>query len=194
MSVLEIVAAICGLIAVALTIARHVWCWPVGLVQVLLYTKVFYDAQLYSQTLLQIVFAVLQVHGWWQWRMSLRDPSAAASTDKVVVERLAGTKFAQFVAAGGILSVVLGGLMLTLTSAKWAMADAFIAGYSLVAQWLLIQRKLENWYLWILVNVLTIIVCWAQALWPTVVLYVVFLAMAVHGLGVWKRNLTSELP
>lgn len=185
------------MVAVGLTIARHVWCWPVGLVQVALYTKVFFDAQLYSQTLLQVVFAILQIHGWWQWRMSLREPQANKGTstaiEQVEVEQLSLRSLGVYIAIAVAFSLVLGGLMMAFTSAKWAMADAWLAGFSLVAQWLLIHRKLENWYLWLFVNILSIIVFSAQGLWPTVVLYIVFFGMAVHGLRVWHRSLHSKV-
>lgn len=195
LSVLEIIAAVLGVFAVGLTIGRNVWCWPIGLLQVILYTKIFYDAQLYSQMLLQAVFAFLQVHGWWQWRSSLREPlssGAAPNEDKITVERISLRRFSGYVVLATSMSLILGVAMMSLTSAKWPLADACIAGFSLVAQWLLIHRQLENWYLWIFVNILTIIVCSAQELWPTVVLYIVFLGMAVHGLKVWHQTLNMH--
>ncbi|MCE6983890.1 nicotinamide riboside transporter PnuC, partial [Pseudomonas frederiksbergensis] len=67
MSGLELFAAVLGVIAVWLTAKQNPWCWPIGLVMVLLYTWVFYDVKLYSDMLLQLVYAVLQLYGWWQW-------------------------------------------------------------------------------------------------------------------------------
>ncbi|KIH82815.1 Ribosyl nicotinamide transporter, PnuC-like [Pseudomonas batumici] len=67
MSTLEIIAVLVNVLGVWLTARRIRWCWPVGVVAVLLYAWIFYDAKLYSDTLLQGIFAVLQGYGWWRW-------------------------------------------------------------------------------------------------------------------------------
>ena len=67
MSWLELLAAGLGIIAVWLTVKQNPWCWPIGLVMVLLYAWLFYDWRLYSNLLLQLLFAALQLYGWWQW-------------------------------------------------------------------------------------------------------------------------------
>ena len=67
MSGLELFAAVLGVIAVWLTTKQNPWCWPIGLVMVLLYSWVFFEVRLYSDMLLQLVYAVLQLYGWWQW-------------------------------------------------------------------------------------------------------------------------------
>ena len=67
MSWLELVAAGLGIVAVWLTVRQNPWCWPIGLVMVLLYAWLFYDWRLYSNLLLQLLFAALQLYGWWQW-------------------------------------------------------------------------------------------------------------------------------
>jgi len=67
MSGLELFAAALGVIAVWLTVKQNPWCWPIGLVMVLLYTWIFFDVKLYSDMLLQVIYAVLQLYGWWQW-------------------------------------------------------------------------------------------------------------------------------
>ncbi len=120
MSILEVLAAVCGLLAVQLMIVRNVWGWPVGLIQVLLYTKVFYDARLYSQTILQIVFAILQLQGWWQWHRSLQavPGESAGGSGQVSVQRLTtGQWFVTIASATGI-SLLLGLLMQRYTDAS----------------------------------------------------------------------------
>jgi nicotinamide mononucleotide transporter len=193
LSILEILAAVCGLLAVYLTILRSVWCWPVGLVQVLLYTKVFYDARLYSQTFLQLVFAVLQLHGWWQWHQASVHARGQLQDDRIQVERLSQVQLFQWIAIGTCGALVLGWCMQNFTVANHPYEDAILAAFSLVAQWLLIHRKLENWLLWIAVDVLSILVFSAQHLWPTVILYVVFLGMAIQGYRSWLVSATSAL-
>lgn len=75
MTLLEAFAAALGVLAVYLTARQNPWCWPLGLVMVLLYAWVFFEARLYANTLLQGVFAITQLYGWWQWRRPARAPA-----------------------------------------------------------------------------------------------------------------------
>jgi nicotinamide mononucleotide transporter len=80
MSGLELFAAALGVIAVWLTVKQNPWCWPIGLVMVLLYTWIFFDVKLYSDMLLQVIYAALQLYGWWQWTRRGAADSARAVT------------------------------------------------------------------------------------------------------------------
>ena len=68
MSGLELIAALLGVTAVWLTVKQNAWCWPIGLVMVLIYGWLFYEVKLYSGMLLQVAYAILQLYGWWQWK------------------------------------------------------------------------------------------------------------------------------
>lgn len=186
MSYVEIAAAIFGFLAVALTILRSPWCWPVGLVQVLLYIHVFYEAKLYSDMLLHVVFVGLQAVGWITW---VRTPlKLSQPNDGVRVESLSARGYGFAILASVMLSLAIGGAMSQLTDAAWPFGDAFIAGTSLVAQWLLVQKKLQNWHLWIAIDVVAIVVFTAKGLVPTTCLYILFLGMAIFGAIVWHRR------
>ncbi len=73
MSPLELFAASLGAIAVYLTVRQNPWCWPIGLVMVALYAWIFFEVKLYSDMLLQMVYAALQLYGWWQWTRGGQD-------------------------------------------------------------------------------------------------------------------------
>jgi nicotinamide mononucleotide transporter len=182
---IEIIAAVCGFFAVALTIRRNVWCWPVGLIQVSLYVWVFFAAKLYSDMLLHVVYVGFQFYGWAQWRGA---PAEQAPDAPVQVETLPMHQWWLSLGMCGLLTCAIGLPMAAFTDAQWPMADAFVAGTSLVAQWLLARRKLENWYLWIVVDVVALGIFSAKGLWPTAVLYGLFLGMAIAGAIVWRRR------
>ena len=67
----ELIAMVFGFACVVLTIGRSIWCWPIGLVQVLLYIIIFYDAKLYSDLILHVIYVGMQIYGWHYW---LRNP------------------------------------------------------------------------------------------------------------------------
>jgi len=182
MTAIELIATVFGLACVALTIRRSIWCWPTGLVQVLLYAWIFYRAKLYSDALLQVVYVVLQIYGWYYW---LR---GGPVEDEPPIAKLgrAGRAGWSVVAAAGALAI--GWAMARFTDAALPYWDAAVVALSLVAQFLLSRKVLENWLFWIVVDVLAIGVYAAKDLYVTTVLYAVFLAMAVAGWFAWKRT------
>ena len=76
MSIWEIIGTVLGVIGVWLMIRQNIWGWPVGLVQVAVYAWVFFDARLYSDTILQVLFFAIQAYGWWHWLKGGKDGSA----------------------------------------------------------------------------------------------------------------------
>jgi len=185
---IEITATIFGALCVWLTVRQHILCWPTGLVQVTLYIVVFYQAKLYSDMLLHLIYVVLQCYGWYAWLYGgtnrstlpvIRLPVAHLSGWVVVV--LAGT-------AG------LGYGMSTYTDAALPYPDGFTTVASLVAQWLLARKKLESWYFWIAVDIVAIGVYFAKALYFTTGLYLLFLVLATMGLIAWRTSWRATSP
>ncbi len=182
MNSIEIVAALLSLIAVALVMLRSMWNYPFGIAGVFLYLQVFYGAKLYSDALLQIYFVVLQVYGWWNWTQH-RDAGGLA-----VVERLTPREQMITLVSVIAISLALGFGMSRYTDAALPWWDAGIAGLSVVAQVLQSSRKLENWILWIATDIIAVGVYFSKALYPTAILYVIFLVLAVLGLQAWHKQ------
>jgi nicotinamide mononucleotide transporter len=184
MNWLEVVAVVFGLACVALTVRQNVWCWPTGLVQVALYVFIFYQARLYSDLLLHIFYIGLQIYGWYHWTRGRRNEAAlpvSTLTRRMLLLACLG-------AVAGAIG--WGGAMAHCTDAAAPYADAFVASASLVAQYLLARKKLENWYFWIVVDVVAIAVYWSRELRLTAGLYAVFLGLCIAGLVAWRRSPT----
>ncbi len=181
MSPLELFAAALGVIAVWLTVRQHVWCWPIGLVMVLLYVWIFFDVKLYSDMLLQLVYAVLQLYGWWQWTRGGERHSGRE------VSRLSPTGLLLGLAVGTAGSLLLGYLMATHTDAAAPWLDAALTAFSLVAQVWMAQKRIECWPLWIVLDLLYVGLFIDKQLYPTAVLYAVFTALAVYGWLAWRQ-------
>ncbi len=180
MSALELIAAALGFICVWLTIHRHIACWPTGLAMVLLYIAIFYRAKLYSDMLLQIVYVFLQIYGWHAW---LR---GGPQRTPLVVRRMPSWQlwpWAGFCVAG---TGTLGRLMHVYTDASFPYVDALTTVSSLVAQWLMGRKVRESWLVWIFVDVISIGLYVAKELYPTAVLYGVFLVLATWGWFEWR--------
>jgi nicotinamide mononucleotide transporter len=182
---IEIIAVFLGLINITLLIRRSIWNYPFGIVMVALYAQVFYEAKLYSDAGLQIFFLVVQAYGWFYWRKR-RDAQGL-----VIVKRIE-QKHALIYAAAAIVSIaVLGTAMDRFTDASYPYWDGSIAVLSVIAQILLARRMLENWLIWIAVDMLAIGLFWVKGLHPTAVLYVLFLMLASAGYFNWRRAWAS---
>jgi len=185
MTALEITASIFGFLAVWLTITRNIWCWPIGLVQVLLYIFVFYYQKFYSDCILHVIYVFLQVYGWYNWS---RRPNNQGAENEIVVERLSSGAFCLSISLVTIGTLAWGFIMERFTDAVVPYGDAFTTVASLVAQVLLARKKLENWVFWVAVDVVAIGLYGYRGLYPTMVLYTLFLGMASVGLAVWWKK------
>lgn len=180
MQPIEIVAAAFGLACVWLTVRRHIGCWPTGLVSVLLYIVVFYGAKLYSDMLLQVVYVVLQIYGWYAWLHGGPDRMP------LVVSRLPREQIGPWLFCCALGTASLGTSMRLGTDASFPYVDALAAVASLIAQWLMGRKVLESWLVWIFVDVISIGLYFAKALYPTAALYLVFLGLATWGWFEWS--------
>jgi nicotinamide mononucleotide transporter len=188
MSPIELIAAGLGVVNVWLVMRRSIWNYPFGLAMVVLYGFVFFHAKLYSDTILQIYFFLVQIFGWWYW-LKGRDNAG------LVVPEILGMK-GWLVAAGTTAAgtALAGWLFATYTDAAAPWLDAFIGAASVTAQTLQSARKVESWLFWIAVDIVAIGVYFWKELYPTAGLYVVFLVLSVAGLISWRRQLAKSCP
>ena len=186
MSPLEIIAAIFGAIAVYLSARENIWSWPTAIVNVGLYAIVFYQARLYAEMGLQIVYLVLSIYGWYNWLYGGAQ-RAVLNVSRASLRTLA--LLVLIIAAG---SFVLGNTLATSTNAVLPYLDSTLAVTSLAAQWLMTRKVLQNWLLWIAVDVVYVPMFISRGLLATAVLYAVFLVLAVLGYITWRRSYLNQ--
>lgn len=180
---MELLAAAVGALSVWLSVRQNIWSWPTAIVNVVLYTIVFYDAKLYADMGLQVIYAILSLYGWYQW---LYGGEGHTELHVTRTTPALGALLAAIAAAG---SVALGVVLHRATDAALPFMDSFLSSTSLVAQWMMTKKKLENWLVWILVDVLYVGMFIFKSLYLTAGLYAVFLALAVKGYLDWRRAL-----
>lgn len=180
MTYLEWIAAAFVLVNVALVALRSVWNYPFALVAVTLYAFVFFEAKLYSDMLLQGFFFVLNLYGWAAW-MRARDAGGVPvgwMTHRARVGWASATIAAWF---GWSF------LMDRHTDAIAPWVDGAIAMLSITAQWLLARRRVESWFLWILVDLIAVPLFAWRGLYATSAVYVVLLGLSIDGFIQWRR-------
>ncbi|MDR6834043.1 MULTISPECIES: nicotinamide riboside transporter PnuC [unclassified Sphingopyxis] len=180
MSQVEWLAAALVLINVALVALRSVWNYPFALVAVSLYAVVFYDARLYSDMVLQGVFFALNLYGWASWLRAKDDSGIPVGwMDAGLRQRWAAATIIAW--AGWSFA------MDRYTNAAEPWIDGAIAMLSIAAQWLLARRRVESWYLWIVVDLIAIPLFASRGLYATSAVYVVLLGLSIDGLIQWRR-------
>lgn len=186
MNWLEWVAAGLGVINVALVVRRSIWNYPFGLAMVSLYFVVFAEARLYSDALLQVFFFVVQFYGWRNW------VRARAATGEVSVGLMTARERAVWSLATLAASLAWGLAMARFTDAAAPIVDAGVAGFSVSAQVLMARRRIENWVVWIGVDIVAIGLYASRGLNWTAGLYALFLILCVFGLRDWRRALPAR--
>jgi nicotinamide mononucleotide transporter len=186
-SPLEVAAVLTGAACVWLAARNSIWNFPVGILNGALYAVVFWQSHFYSDAGLQLAFIALLVYGWAKWLRGAADASAAPLPITRTPPWLAVG-----LAAGALLYALGAGFLLSKRpEAALPYWDSSTTAISLAAQLLLSRRHLENWLLWIGVDVAYVGMYWHRHLYLTSGLYVVFLGLAAYGYWQWRRELAA---
>jgi nicotinamide mononucleotide transporter len=188
MNWLELIAALLGVISVWMVVRRQIWAFPIGIVMVCLYAVIFYQAKFYADMALQGVYVIMQAQGWYVWAKSPK-----ATDDRILVRRLSAGQWALTTALALFGTLAIGYYLKQHTDAALPYVDALTTSVSLVAQWWMNTKYLENWLLWIAVDSVYLFQYSYKALYLTTGLYAVFLVMAVIGYQAWRRKM-EEMP
>lgn len=186
---LELVAFILSLWMVACNLRVNVWGWPLAIVSSLLYGVFFARGKLYGEASLQLVFVAVSIWGWWQWLRPSADQQHAESHDVRYLSRpqrvlLTGLTLLSWPAMGVVLH--------RFTDTDVPFLDAFPTTLSLMGQYLLGRKMVENWPVWLVVNVASMGLFAYKGFWLTVVLYAIFAVLSVIGWRQWRHIAQSQ--
>ncbi|MCI0523343.1 MAG: nicotinamide riboside transporter PnuC [Bacteroidales bacterium] len=190
MSLLELLAVLTGLAAVWFAARANIITWIFALFNAVLFFMLYYQVNLYSAMILQFFFFFNAIYGWFNWRRQ-------GSNGDEPVTLLLHKQRVLWVAAVMAGAILMGSLMskvhiwlpeLFPEKATFIFTDAMIAVMSIAASLLCARLKLENWVLWILVNLMSIAMYAMRGIMLVSVQYIIFLAMAIYGFIQWKRK------
>jgi nicotinamide mononucleotide transporter len=178
---LELISFVLSVITVALNIRQNPWAWLFSIISSAAYGIVFYDARLYGDMGLQLVFIVVSVWGWHQWL------HGGAGHDVLTVSKLKVRGWMHALLAWIVGFALLSTFLSHFTNTDVPQIDGFLTAGSLVGQVLLSRKKIENWHVWIAVDVLYVGLYVYKGLMLTAILYALFCIMAVAGLLAWQK-------
>ena len=182
---LEISANLITTASILLAGRNSIHTWWTGIIGCVLFGVLFYDARLYADVALQVFFLATSISGWWAWLHGRRGEPLPITRSGV---RLLLTLFV----AGVLTTVAYGSLLFYYTDAYSPYVDSAVLMVSVVAQFLLMRRKLETWLFWLLVNTISVPLFASRGLYLTAGLYAVYWVNALVSWFVWRGRMGDE--
>lgn len=182
MTYLEPIAVAFGIVSVYLSVKEKIWSWPTAIVNVLLYFLIFREQRLYADMGLQLVYAVISAYGWYHWLFG------GAQHTRLKVSRTPRLERTLLPVLGVAFALTLGTLLHRYTDAALPYVDSTLTAGSLCAQWMMSRKYLENWGLWVILDVAYVALFLSRGLHLTAFLYAVFLVLAARGHVEWLRS------
>lgn len=189
-SILEIFTLITGVVYVILEIRQKNAMWVLGIITSLASMLVFYSQGLYASFGLNAYYLITAFIGLWQWR---KDKGTIEGAFKIHLNRLSWkvAAISAIVFAAGTIGLAAGMDYMSRLGFKenpMSLLDASVAVLSAVATWWLVKSYLQQWWLWIAANTLSLILCAAQGMWWMALLYILYVVAAVIGLRHWTKH------
>lgn len=184
MSSMEILAILASIAGVLLSMTKNSLAWICNIIASSLYGYVFYQNGLYSDMELQGFFILMAMYGWWTWSHSEQNWVAERSSNSYLLKGI-----------GIALLFGLGSGLLHqqyFPSVSFPYLDASLTGLSILGTWLAAKRKIENWIVWIGVDIVYVGMYLNKGLWGTAILYVVFIALAIKAYFDWLKPLKDR--
>lgn len=183
-SIAEVFAVIMAVGYVWLAAHESVWCWPAGFLSTALYAYVYWDVALVFQMLLNIYYMAIAVWGFISWQKK--------GSDKLSISRMRWQEHIYILIFG-----LFGTGLVYLIAGQWfyydlVSLDIAITVFSLLATYLTVTKRLENWYYWSLINFSSILLILDKQLYLTVVLMLIYLILAARGFAYWYKIYNRE--
>jgi nicotinamide mononucleotide transporter len=189
MDPVELAGFVLSLAMVYCNIKEIHWGWPLAILSSALYGAVFWDSQLYGEASLQVMFIITALWGWHQWRKGTQStPPDIQTAPPLKISQLNTNEFKQTAAATLLAWPVMAYFLNRYTDSDVAIWDALVTSLSLLGQYLLAKKKIENWWVWMVVNVITVGLMLVKSLWLTALLYVLFAVLSYIGLKTWRSQ------
>jgi nicotinamide mononucleotide transporter len=181
---IEIIAAVLAVAYLLLAIRQRLECWVAAFISSCLYVWVFFGAHLYMESALNAFYAAMAVYGFWQWQHG-RGGGALAVCRWPIARHLMG------LAGVIVLSIVNSYFLRRFTPAASPFVDSMVTWSSVFATFLVARKVFENWYWWLVIDSVSLCLCFTRRLYLTMLLFGLYLVMIVFGMRQWRRSLPA---
>lgn len=188
---IEVIGFVTGAACVYGVARQKLWNWPIGILNNIAFTILFLGAGLYGETVLQIIFAAVSAYGWYNW---VRGRAETGERNDLPIRDASRKEIILGLAATVAGTVAVAMILTHGTDSQVPWPDAFVLTASLVATYWQAKKIFQHWYLWILIDVVSIPLYFSRGLTLTALLYIGFLALCLYGLIDWKRTRSAAAP
>lgn len=185
-TVIEIIGFITGGVCVWLVAKQNIWNWPIGILNNAAFLILFIGAGLYADATLQVIFAIIAIYGWYKWThakgLIKETLPVTYSTWK---ERTVLGSLTALATIAGVTGLI------HFTDSQVALWDTLILTMSLAATYYQAKKRIDSWWIWIAVDVISVPLYFSRGLVLTSILYFIFLCICIKGLIDWKKDYNS---
>lgn len=181
---LELIAATLAVAYLLLAIRQWAACWYAAFVSSALYVWVFFTAHLYMDSVLQLFYAAMAAYGYWQWHRG-------RGASKLAVTRWAPERHVYALAAVIGLSLISSFFLRRFTPAAWPFVDSLVTWSSIYTTYLVARKVFENWHWWLVIDSVSLCLCFSRGLYLTTLLFALYLVLIVVGMREWRRTLPA---
>lgn len=171
-----------GILCVWLAAKNNIYSWPIAIVSVIIYSFIFFESKLYADMGLQFYFFFMNIYGWYFWSKNRNNPEDSRPISII-------TKKEIYLSIAGVIifTLLLGFFLKENTDAHLPFIDSFCTACSFVAQVFLARKVIQNWLIWIFVDIIYVGVYLSKGLYPTAIMYALYVYIALVGYLDWRK-------
>ena len=181
---MEIAGALAGFVYIFLGIKANKWMWPVGLVTSVFYVVVFFDAKFYADMSLQFYYIFISIVGWYWWI------KGGKNGKELKISKTNSTLYIKLITASIIIFFIYAFILVKFTDSQLPYWDSLTTSLSIVASWMLARKLIEQWLLWVLIDLISMFLYIYKGLYPTSILFLIYTVLAIVGYYKWKKDLS----
>ena len=183
----ELTAVILAVGYLVLAIRQNIWCWFCAAISTAMYVYLFANAKLYMESLLNVFYFGMAIYGWYVWRGGRVDDELPVSIWPMQTHVYAVVLILLFSTSSGFL-------LAKFTDAAYPYIDSATTFAAIWATFLVARKVLENWWYWLVIDVVSVFIYWTRGLEATAVLFLVYVVLIPIGLVAWSRSYRQQQP
>ena len=192
---IEIFGTIVGLIYLWLEYKANIYLWLASIIMPAIYIYIFYNAGLYADFAINIYYLLIAIYGWFAWKYSFQifpSSSKKSREEELKISSIPKKIWMRLIPVYLILQFIITWVLITYTNSNVPWLDSFTTSVSIIAMWMLARKYIEQWLVWIVVDVVSVGLYIYKDLYFTSVLYALYAVIAILGYIKWKKMMQLE--
>jgi nicotinamide mononucleotide transporter len=187
--ILEITAVVFGIISVLFARKNNILVYPTGLISTLIFIYILYNFKLYGEFIINIYYSVMSILGWYLWSRR----NNGQEEFPISIMNLKEYKISGLIFTATLLFIALVYHFFDKFTDLTAYVDAFTTALFFVGMWLMAKRKIENWIVWIIADIISVPLYFYKGLTVSSLQFIVFTIIAILGYKEWKIFLQKKI-